>query len=200
MAEFKFPCPRCKQDIQCDSSYTGSQINCPMCQQIIVVPPMAPPTVSGGERTIQFKISTLRTVALLAAGVLAAAGIVMLAVHLLAGPKTVTFKAWVDGVDVVKLSGKNLWIEHLDFHPPNRMSINGKKWNPGWDGNTSAEYGLRPVFKPRNADSVKLTKRAGRGSISIVEKPTAANEETLAIKLDDGSQGGADWYEFTVSW
>ncbi|HEX7618853.1 MAG TPA: LamG domain-containing protein [Verrucomicrobiae bacterium] len=38
MAEFKFPCPSCGQQIQCDAGYGGSQINCPACQQSIVVP------------------------------------------------------------------------------------------------------------------------------------------------------------------
>jgi hypothetical protein len=170
MTEFTFPCPQCKQRIQCDASCVGSQINCPVCQKAVIVPPIPPPTAVGtGERTVQIKMSTLRTVALLGASVLAAVGIVALAVHLVAGPKTVTFKAFVDGVDIVKLSGKNLWIEHLYDQLPNRIFINGKKWNPVWDKNTSASYELKPVFKPHNLESVRLTKCTGRGSISIME-------------------------------
>ena len=57
MAEFKFSCPRCGQHIQCDPGYSGSQINCPSCQQAIVVPqaphsaaapsaPLVPPPTS----------------------------------------------------------------------------------------------------------------------------------------------------------
>ena len=38
MAEFKFSCPQCGQHIQCDTGYFGVQINCPACQQAIVVP------------------------------------------------------------------------------------------------------------------------------------------------------------------
>jgi outer membrane lipoprotein-sorting protein len=38
MAEFKFSCPRCGQHIQCNPGYSGAQINCPSCQQAIVVP------------------------------------------------------------------------------------------------------------------------------------------------------------------
>ena len=200
MAEFKFSCPSCGQHIQCDTGYSGLQINCPVCQQATIVPPMPPSAAASGERMVQIKISTLRTVALLGAGVLVAVGIVLLAIYLLAGPKTVTFKAFVDGVDVVKLSRKNLWIEHQDFELPSRMSVNGKKWNPVWDQNTSAPYDLSPAFRPRNPESVKLTKRTGRGSISIMEKPTAENGGTLATRVDDGGFGGADWYEFTVSW
>ena len=38
MAEFKFFCPRCGQHILCDSGHSGMQINCPACQQAIMVP------------------------------------------------------------------------------------------------------------------------------------------------------------------
>jgi hypothetical protein len=43
MTEFKFHCPQCGQQIQCATSYAGSQINCPICQKPIVVP-QAPST------------------------------------------------------------------------------------------------------------------------------------------------------------
>lgn len=43
MAEFKFSCPKCNQRILCDVTYSGMQINCPVCQQAIVVP-QAPPS------------------------------------------------------------------------------------------------------------------------------------------------------------
>ena len=39
MAEFKFLCPQCGQQIQGDTGYSGMQINCPACKQAIVVPP-----------------------------------------------------------------------------------------------------------------------------------------------------------------
>ena len=42
MAEFKFFCPQCGQHIQCDTGYAGRQINCPVCQQAIVVPSPTP--------------------------------------------------------------------------------------------------------------------------------------------------------------
>ena len=61
MAEFKFACPQCGQHILCDTSYSGSQINCPSCQQSIIVPPaahsaaapQAPPPVPPGLATRQ---------------------------------------------------------------------------------------------------------------------------------------------------
>jgi DNA-directed RNA polymerase subunit RPC12/RpoP len=42
MAELKFSCTQCGQNIQCGTGYSGTQINCPTCQQAIVVPPVPP--------------------------------------------------------------------------------------------------------------------------------------------------------------
>ena len=38
MAEFKFPCPFCSQHIQCDEAYTGAQVNCPHCSNLLTIP------------------------------------------------------------------------------------------------------------------------------------------------------------------
>jgi hypothetical protein len=168
------------------------QINCPTCQQIVIVPP-APPT-------IQIKVSTLRNAALAVLGVLLVAGMVALASHLFGGSRTVSFKAMVDGVDVVKLSGNRLWIEHGSWKIPSKMTVNGKSWNPAWNDRTSMPFRLNRAFGPADAKNIKLATHKGRGPISMVQLPTPANDETLAIKLDDGDFGGADWYEFTVSW
>jgi hypothetical protein len=36
--------------------------------------------------------------------------------------------------------------------------------------------------------------------VSLEEFPSADNGETLAVRLDDEYFGGADWYEFVISW
>jgi hypothetical protein len=43
MNEIKFSCSQCGQHILCDPLWSGSEINCPACQQTVVVPPPAPP-------------------------------------------------------------------------------------------------------------------------------------------------------------
>src|ERR1700734_2700945 len=58
MPEFKFSCPQCGQNIQCDTGYAGVQINCPGCQQTIIVPqpaglsapPALPPAAPSSAR------------------------------------------------------------------------------------------------------------------------------------------------------
>jgi DNA-directed RNA polymerase subunit RPC12/RpoP len=73
MAEFKFFCPQCGQRIQCDISYSGRQINCPVCQQIIVVP--QPPRADGAT-PVPVKSKTMRKVLVIAALVVALAGVI----------------------------------------------------------------------------------------------------------------------------
>ena len=45
MSEFKFSCPQCGQHILCDPLWSGSEINCPACQQTLVVPSVGPPVI-----------------------------------------------------------------------------------------------------------------------------------------------------------
>lgn len=209
-SEFRFPCPQCKGVIQCDTSYVGLRIDCPICQKSIIVPSVPPKDNPTGERKIQLKKSTLKKAGIIAACALLVLGIVHFIPEFF-GPRSVTFKAYVDGTDVVKLCGRHLWVEHLEWQQPTRISINGviwrPKWNatrsdaaPDWSDNKTGPYSLKRAFRPGNPRNIKLTKLLGRGTVAIIENPSRENDQTVAIKIDDGPFGGAAWYEFTVSW
>jgi hypothetical protein len=200
MTEFKFICPQCRREIKCAAGDAGAQINCPACQQTITVPMPPPSVVPVGERVIQIKVSNLQRAAMIGLCLLLAVGIVAGPVYYFAGPRKLTFKAFVDGTDVVKLRGPNLWIEHQTWQLPDQITVNGKKWSPQWNGGTSAPYKLGWGFYQRRAAKIKLTNQIGRGTITIKEMPNPENQETLSIQLDDGAYGGADWYEFVVAW
>lgn len=211
MAEIKFSCPQCKQGVVCDSSYAGLQINCPACQKPIVVPSARSAAAAPADDYIHIKKSALRSAALTVLVVLLLAAAGWGAYSFLAGAKTITFRAYVDGTDVVKLHGKELWIEHLTWQQPDKISINGKGWKPvwnsdstptmpTWNNNRTETYRLSRAFNPGNPRKIQLTKLAGRGEIVIAEKPSSSNNQTLGIRVDDGPAGGADWYEFKVSW
>ena len=73
MTEFKFPCPQCRQTIQCDVRYAGSPIECPGCKQTILVP-SAPPVP--GPQSAQIKRSTARNILIAAAALVVLAGLV----------------------------------------------------------------------------------------------------------------------------
>jgi hypothetical protein len=45
MSEFKFSSPNCGQHIQGDERWSGRQINCPACQQPLVVPSLGAPVI-----------------------------------------------------------------------------------------------------------------------------------------------------------
>jgi ribosomal protein S27E len=77
MAEFKFFCPQCGQNIQCDMSYSGAQINCPVCQQAIVVPQSPREAASVVSLPVAVKSNTLRNVLFAVAAVLVLARLVI---------------------------------------------------------------------------------------------------------------------------
>jgi outer membrane lipoprotein-sorting protein len=58
MAEFKFSCPQCAQRIECDTGYGGTQINCPTCKQLIVVP--QPPRSAAAPPAMPSTLTTQR--------------------------------------------------------------------------------------------------------------------------------------------
>jgi len=74
MAEFKFFCPQCGQQIQCDTSYSGTQIDCPVCKQSIVVP--QPPRAASAVRPpVAAQARILRNVLVITATVVVLAGL-----------------------------------------------------------------------------------------------------------------------------
>ena len=102
MPEFKFFCPHCGQHILCDTRHSGMRINCPGCQQAIVVPqtpatgPIPPPepvhayipqpsaAQAGGrqysvtplaQRAVPLQSRALRTVLIIVVAVLSLAGL-----------------------------------------------------------------------------------------------------------------------------
>ena len=138
-----------------------------------------------------------------AIGVICAAlAVVLVAILIRFGHHELTVKAFIDSSDVVKVSGNRLWFEHETGTLPGRnIFVNGKAWSPSWTNDVSTEFlGLNPAFLPHDPRKIQITKRIGRGTVSVAEFPSPANGETLAVRLDDVDFGGADWYEVVVSW
>ena len=75
MAEFIFPCPQCGQNIQCDTGYSGTQINCPACKQAIAVPRSGCSVVA--RQPVPAKSYTFRNVLVIAVAVVVFAGLVI---------------------------------------------------------------------------------------------------------------------------
>jgi hypothetical protein len=69
MAEFKFSCPFCGQNVQCDTSHSGTQIHCPACKEPVTVPQEAAVSLAPA------KSRKLRNALLIIASVLVLAGL-----------------------------------------------------------------------------------------------------------------------------
>ncbi|HEY1788786.1 MAG TPA: sigma-70 family RNA polymerase sigma factor [Verrucomicrobiae bacterium] len=109
-------------------------------------------------------------------------------------------KLFVDGSDVIAVSGSKLWLGHRGFKLPDHVSINGKSWDPQWRAGTNALYeNLDPAFKPGGPQKFRVSKQTGRGDVAITQMPAPENNETLAVWIYD-YEPGADWYDLQISW
>jgi len=79
MAVLRFNCTKCRQKIECDSTYAGSQINCPTCRETILVPTSSTPMPVAAEPVIEIKISTIKKAAFIALFVLVPAIVLVVA-------------------------------------------------------------------------------------------------------------------------
>jgi cytoskeletal protein RodZ len=95
---------------------------------------------------------------------------------------TVAWSGVVDGVDEVVISGSSASVRHVNGNPPREVK---------------ASFSA-PI--PRSPVKVTLISANGRGSISVVQQPSAANGYTTIVRIDDSDKGGEKRYEFTLRW
>lgn len=95
---------------------------------------------------------------------------------------TVAWSGMVDGVEEVVISGSSASVRHVNGNPPREVK---------------ASFSA-PI--PRSPVSVSLISANGRGSISVVQQPSAANGYTTIVRIDDSGKGGEKRYEFTLRW
>lgn len=122
--------------------------------------------------------------------------------------ESLTIRTYIDGTDIIKVSGNTLWFEHETFNLPGTEGglneptyVNGVEWRPQWNNQVSAPYnGIVPAFHPQDIDRIQVSKRTGRGDVTIVDLPTPENNQTITIKVNDNDESGADWYDILVSW
>jgi hypothetical protein len=95
---------------------------------------------------------------------------------------TVAWSGTVDGVDEVVISGSSASVRHVNGAPPREVK---------------ASFSA-PI--PRSPVSVALISANGRGLISVIQQPSAANGYTAIVRIDDSSKGGDKRYEFTLRW
>lgn len=131
---------------------------------------------------------------------------------------TLKVRAYIDGRSQLVLRGNEIYWHHLDFAAPGRhfdaevnqpTYLNQVKWFPIWpdapdrenrDCNCdSSSYQSVPSLV--QADKmVQMDVVQGRGEVSILQQPSAANDYALIIELDDNPLSGPAWYEFDLSY
>ncbi|MBL8190635.1 MAG: hypothetical protein JNK38_21630, partial [Acidobacteria bacterium] len=95
---------------------------------------------------------------------------------------TIAWSGIVDGVDEIILSGSSASVRHLSGNLPR-------------EARASFSAAI-----PRSPIEVKLIWVTGRGTVDIVQQPSAANGYTTIIRIDDSQKGGDKRYEFTLRW
>ena len=124
------------------------------------------------------------------------------------GTKLVTVLSLIDGSDVLKIRGNELWFEHRNFVLPGKSVdhvdasgneptyINGEAWAPKWSDDVSLPYAAKARLLPEGSEfDARLVTPQDRGSVTILQQPSAQNDFTLSILLDDDVAVGAAWYQ-----
>ena len=116
-------------------------------------------------------------------------------------------KAYIDGKSVLKVQGGKLWWEHKEDSLPGKWDkhneptvVNDNEWFPDWDGPQSAPLENAVPFISNIMQEIRVHKIKSRGKVTILQQPTAANKNILAVLFDDSKAGGADWYEIELYW
>ena len=129
-----------------------------------------------------------------------------------AGRIALTIRAWIDGSDLVRVRGDEVWFERINHslpgawvadndHTGNEPTlVNGVEWVPEWEGRTSNRYTVDGGIWPLDVWHVMVTWSSARGRVVVVEQASEANDYTFTLMLDDDQQPGAAWYEVQLRW
>lgn len=93
-----------------------------------------------------------------------------------------TWTGVVDGSDYIDLKGGTVTVRHVKNLPIQRMKYD-----------VSSPLPAQPV-------EMEVIKRDGRGKVRLVNEPSAGNDWTATVLVDDTDGGGSDTYAFDLRW
>ncbi len=132
----------------------------------------------------------------------------------------------IDGRSSMVIGTYYAWYEHHDYAAPGMhfyfgegdpasmaarpTFVQGSEWYPTWPedgenrdcGCVSSVFESQPpheVLVPFADAEISLEVLEGRGEVSIVTYPSAANHYELTLEWDDNPQGGPAWYEVELT-
>jgi hypothetical protein len=131
----------------------------------------------------------------------------------------IDIRAWIDGRSRLILDDDTATWQHFDWAAPGRLNCNlgsptestfldGVAWDPVWPDVPDCENrfcggcfsstlsGLQSPL-PNSDFTPVLVPIEARGTVAIVEYPSAANGYRVVVEFDDDPEGGAAWYEAT---
>ena len=123
-------------------------------------------------------------------------------------------RVFIDGADVIKIRGDQVWIVHKAYELPGRwmgsnepVIVNGsEKWFPVWNGTLSDRYTIEdkdhalPLNRAFTAETLDVSVKTSLGTFDVSEYPSAENNYTLTVSLDDRAADGASWNEIGLDW
>ncbi|MGH9323285.1 MAG: hypothetical protein ACRD21_25275 [Vicinamibacteria bacterium] len=98
------------------------------------------------------------------------------------GEENFRWQGRVDGIDDILIKGSQVRIEHVSALPIQNQ-----------DHRFSAPLPFAEV-------ELTLLVIEGRGSVRLMEQPSARNQYTAFVRVDDQDHSGNDEYEFELSW
>ena len=128
-----------------------------------------------------------------------------------AEPVSVRIEALIDGRSQLRLSGSTVQWLHLAFSAPGRHGgehlptlVDGVAWFPTWpdvpddenrDCGCLSDVGdlIDPPL-PQVPSVATLTQVQVRSRAAVIEQPSAGNDFTTVIELDDTAETGSDTY------
>lgn len=130
-------------------------------------------------------------------------------------PEDVTFpltiRAEIDGRSELRIQGQSIWWHHLEFEAPGMWGddqptfLNGEEWWPLWpldelafcNCDSTKEALLSEPLKSDGA-TISLSSIMGRGSVQIVQQPSAGNGFTARIEFNDPLPD-REWITVTIN-
>lgn len=122
----------------------------------------------------------------------------------------VTVRAEIDGVSQLKIKGSIMWWHHIDWEPPEEISLNDENWYLMWPGDELTDCdcdssSLNALESPLREEPtmISIDIVTARGEVEIVQQPDVGNDYTAVIEFDDHVGGifpGSEMYEIIINY
>jgi len=122
-------------------------------------------------------------------------------------------RSLIDGSDDLMIRGDQVWFVHSSYELPGRWQggneptyLNDEEWLPVWQGSNSDKYVIQdkdaalPANTAFTEETLSVTAKGGHGKVVVSEYPSADNDYTLKMQIDDRGPDGANWYRIRINW